>query len=162
MPVLHHLQSFLFEINGFGHNRHLSIQFAQLKVVGGQLRGYGQANIFQICRGRLIGGIRRLHISAHATEKVEFIIQIKWNLEIILRYWVKLQRRAAKQRAVARKSLALRRYTGSQPRIEVRSGNAGKGTRLRQSSNSSLKTLIVGHGASFVVVELGIIEQSPP
>src|SRR5579864_1308928 len=117
VAVVDDLQSLLFEINGFGDHRHFSVEFAQLKKIAGQLRTHGQADVLQIRGRRLIRSIRGLNAPAHASEQINLIIQIEWNLVIALSNGSKLCRGADQQCAISRKALTLPRNPCAQVRI---------------------------------------------
>ena len=73
MTRIHQLQALLQRLHGAAQNTELGIELAQREIISRELRGNHQPHIFQVCRARLIGGLRRLEASPTPSKQVHFV-----------------------------------------------------------------------------------------
>src|SRR5215469_11410215 len=75
---------------------------------------------------------------------------------------MKLRSGAANERTISRKALTHSRKATAQLWKQASRGNPSERAGLGQPRRSRLERLIAGHCAIFVLIELRIIEESPP
>ena len=160
IAVFGELQSFFVRVDGGIEKLFLSVEAAQLEIIGSELGMKAQIDVGEIGGGGLRFGAAGFDGAAHAAPEVGFVGNVNGDSEVVvvLAFGRRIERAAGFARGACGDADGLSRTVGKQ----IRAGDAESGARLGELFLRGFQGLVGDVNLLFERIELRILINLPP